>query len=622
MYQNYFGFKEPPFRLVPDPAYLFLSKSHEEALSHLNYAVSRGDGFVLITGEVGTGKTTLCRAFLESLSNHTKAAYIFNPKMDSIQLLKFICDEFNITSEADNTKELIDNINAFLMAEKVEGNNVILLIDEAHNLAEEVLEQIRLLSNLETTRHKLLQIILVGQPELNQILNSQKLRQLGQRITLSCHLKPLNLQETIDYIQHRIAIASLEPVDRITQQAMVLIYKYSGGTPRLINIACDRSLIVAYGNDDPNVTKSGALVAIRELTGETTVAGDRPMILRINKKIAGIAIAAAVVVVLLLITFYLQPNSNNEKMLNQLAVEDPKDSLHKRSKTFSPNSSKSRVLLAKDDGNISVISDKAILESSGKRVSIKEKGFAFIKPVILSSQNIKPISLQDFEFFLKAMKKKDSMKSALKAALSLWLPGDDINPSFQNFDDEKSIFRLAAKEYGFLMEQRKSDLSIITGLNLPAILKFRIPGEKSAKYLTIGKIQKGVITFVDENGITSVKSSQIKAYWTGDIFMPWRNFSEIKGVIPKDYSKGDIITLKILLQKIGFHDIEINSVYNEKTKTAIELIQTKYGIEVDGIVGSTTKIAIYNEMNTFDIPHLTDNEVVTEMIIPHIIHDS
>ena len=165
MYENFFGFKEKPFKLVPNPEYLFLSKSHEEALAHLTYALSQGDGFVEITGEVGTGKTTLCRAFLENLDDDAIAAYIFNPKLDPRQLIKTINDELGIKCKTDNTKDLIDNLNNFLMRQKTLRKKVLLLIDEAQNLSKNVLEQLRLLSNLETSKEKLLQIILVGQPE-------------------------------------------------------------------------------------------------------------------------------------------------------------------------------------------------------------------------------------------------------------------------------------------------------------------------------------------------------------------------------------------------------------------------------------------------------------------------
>jgi len=206
MYKNFFGFRERPFQLIPNPAYLYLSPSHEEALAHLSYAISQGDGFVEIIGEVGTGKTTLCRAFLENLDENVEAAYIFNPKLNSRQLLKAINREFDIDSQTDDINALIEALNLFLMEKKAEGKRVILLIDEAQNLSKPVLEQIRLLSNLETTTSKLLQIILVGQPELGAMLDTYELRQLGQRITLSCSLEPLSLRDTREYIRHRIGL--------------------------------------------------------------------------------------------------------------------------------------------------------------------------------------------------------------------------------------------------------------------------------------------------------------------------------------------------------------------------------------------------------------------------------
>jgi len=231
MYKNFFSFRERPFKLVPNPAYLFLSKSHEEVLAHLTYALIQGDGFVEITGEVGTGKTTLCRAFLENLENNTKAAYIFNPNLNSIQLLRAINDEFGIGSDGDNTKDLIDRLNSFLIAKKAEGKNVILIIDEAQNLTTKVLEQLRLLSNLETSQDKLIQIILVGQPELGEKLDSHELRQLDQRITLKCQLVPLSYKEVRGYIQHRINIASKKTVIQFAAAAYRSIYQYSRGIP-------------------------------------------------------------------------------------------------------------------------------------------------------------------------------------------------------------------------------------------------------------------------------------------------------------------------------------------------------------------------------------------------------
>ncbi len=271
MYKNFFGFRERPFKLTPDPAYLFLSQSHEEALANLTYSVMQGEGFVEITGEVGTGKTTLCRAFLENLNDNTKAAYILNPKLNSLQLLKAVNDEFGISSDADNTKDLIDTLNSFLIEEKARGKNVILLIDEAQNLSKEVLEQLRLLSSLETTRYKLLQIILVGQPELGEKLDSRELRQLGQRITLSCQLIPFNYKELTEYIQHRISIASSKPVAKFTRAAYEAIHRYSCGIPRLINIVCDRVFLIAYVLEQEKITGKIVKGAIRELAGRSDI---------------------------------------------------------------------------------------------------------------------------------------------------------------------------------------------------------------------------------------------------------------------------------------------------------------------------------------------------------------
>ena len=266
MYEKFFGFTERPFQLVPNPAYLFLSKSHEDVLAHLTYAVSQGDGFVEITGEVGTGKTTLCRVFLSNLEENTEAAYIFNPMLNAIQLLKTINQEFGIDATSESAKDLIDGLNLFLMEKKRQGKQVILLIDEAQNLNKDVLEQLRLLSNLETDTSKLLQIILVGQPELRDILDSHELRQLRQRITLSCHLRPLNLNETRDYIRHRIQIAARKPSLKFTQDAFRTIFRYSRGIPRLINIVCDRALLTAYGLDQHKITGRVTAAAIQEIS--------------------------------------------------------------------------------------------------------------------------------------------------------------------------------------------------------------------------------------------------------------------------------------------------------------------------------------------------------------------
>ena len=266
MYLDLFKLREKPFNVTPDPHFLYMSPSHQEAFANLLYGVRERKGFILVTGEVGTGKTTLCRAFLENLDDTTAAAYIFNPKLGPKQLIKTINDEFGIQYNADDTKDLIDKLNRFLIQKKAERKKVIVLIDEAQNLSKTVLEQLRLLSNLETSKEKLLQIILVGQPELAEMLDSHDLRQIGQRISLRYQIAPLSLKETQEYIQYRLNIASQKRAPLFDPAAIRRIYAHSRGIPRVINIACDRALLTAFGMNRQRVTGRIADIALAEMT--------------------------------------------------------------------------------------------------------------------------------------------------------------------------------------------------------------------------------------------------------------------------------------------------------------------------------------------------------------------
>jgi type II secretory pathway predicted ATPase ExeA len=274
VYPKYFGLKEPSFSIAPDPHYLFLSEQHREALAHLLYGAGESGGFVLLTGEVGTGKTTVCRAFLEQLPEGVDVALILNPAMTANELLLNICDEFRIPVPAGerSVKLLVDRLNTFLLAAHANGRRPVLLIDEAQNLRPKVMEQIRLLTNLETTKHKLLQIFLIGQPELRQMLASPDLRQLNQRITARFHLRPLGVRETAAYVDHRIAVAG---VDRplFTAAALREVHRRSGGVPRLINLLCDRALLGAAVSRQMQVTPA----IVRRAAGEVRGSDDRPL---------------------------------------------------------------------------------------------------------------------------------------------------------------------------------------------------------------------------------------------------------------------------------------------------------------------------------------------------------
>ncbi len=271
MYYHYFGLEEAPFSISVDPRFLYMSRRHRDALAHLLYGVSAGGGFVLLTGEVGTGKTTINRCLLEQLPEGTEMAIVLNPTLNPVELLATICDELNIEYEPGNVslKALTDRLQKHLLSNHANGLHTVLLIDEAQHLGVDSLEQIRLLTNLETNTRKLLQIILVGQPELSEVVGRPELRQLSQRITARFSLEPLNLKETSAYIQHRLKVAGVSPGRALfDSRAIQYIHKVSGGIPRLINVICDRALLGTYGRNQSQVELSVLKLASREVLGE------------------------------------------------------------------------------------------------------------------------------------------------------------------------------------------------------------------------------------------------------------------------------------------------------------------------------------------------------------------
>ncbi len=267
MYWEHFGFSEPPFALTPNPHFLFLSSRHQEAFAHLLYAIDARAGFIELSGEVGTGKTTIIRTLLNQLDPEThRTALIFNPTLSPIGLLQAINKELRLPSAGTDTRELLETLNVFLLEENRAGRAVVLVIDEAQNLSIEVLEQIRLISNLETERAKLIQIVLVGQPELKTLLARTELRQLDQRITVRYHLEPMGFADTRTYIRHRISVAAggREPLT-FSNRAIKRIYRFSGGIPRLINGVCDRALLLAYTKEARTITPAMASLAIADM---------------------------------------------------------------------------------------------------------------------------------------------------------------------------------------------------------------------------------------------------------------------------------------------------------------------------------------------------------------------
>ena len=611
MYNKFFGFKEKPFKLVPNPEYLFLSKSHEETLAHLTYAISQGDGFVEVTGEVGTGKTTLCRVFLENLDKSIHAAYIFNPKLDALQLLKAINDEFGIDSEPDNTKDLIDRLNAFLIEKKSAGQKALVLIDEAQNLSLEVLEQLRLLSNLETTQEKLLQIILVGQPELRDMLASHQLRQLGQRITINSQLSPLTYVETKDYIRHRITLASHRAGPPFAKASYNAIYEYSQGIPRLINIACDRALLNAFSRNSFNISGSITKEALRELRGKKT-----GLLSGLFQRAAGVVIISAIFIPVILLLLFIA-NGEAPKIPAISKLLSPERVTQAEPQRDIPVEGQIVELSAPSEMPVALQENSlpgSHAAESGKNIEtltahVNNSGSPLATGTPNAEQKV-PNSMdkQKFGAYLQKLNSRFSRNISIEGILKLWLPTTEIKINQDKIIADQLFFEEEAKLYDLELKSiaTESDLALIQALNLPAIFTFYLAGHTWPKYLAAAYIDtEKVYFFADAQSQTvSVDRDIFLQYWSGEAYIVWKNFKNLNWVISQGSRGQDVLTLKKLLLRLGYSSVIITDSYDNDTVQLIKDIQAKHSLHVDGIVGTFTKIALYNESSEFIKPSL------------------
>ncbi len=585
MYNRFFGFKERPFKLVPNPEYLYLSRIHEEVLAHLNYAVGFGEGFVEITGEIGTGKTTLCRMFLENLDDNTEAAYIFNPKLDALQLLKAINDEFGIPSDGETVKALIDRLNAFLLEKKAAGRRVILLVDEAQNLSVDVLEQLRLLSNLETTTSKLLQIILVGQPELGELLESDALRQLNQRITLSCHLIPLDLAETRDYIRHRIHIASHKPELVFTQPAYRAIFKHTGGVPRLINIACDRALLTAFTLGRHRVTHGIVKRAIRELTGARRRVRNAPLYRE--------RVVVGLLAVLLLLVGGLVAG---QTLLSRSRGNLFTSVVHHKIDAPPPSGAPAV------DAAAPLAPASEVTEVPTVAVPTPPEA---LPPVPVEPIAASPPEERTLEQAIAQSDAVGSRSAALKTVLERWQAPPPLVDGISGMREHELFFRVAAQRSGFEALTVNGGFDQVRALNLPAILEFPDTGG-AIHFMAVVGLDGDDIRIDDGAAIVTVLPAELSGRWNGTAHILWKNYYNYLGVIPISSPGDAIVSLKVQLKTLGFPIVAMTPAYDLATRSAVESVQARNGLVVDGMVGPLTKIALYNEDPALHVPHLSD----------------
>ncbi|MEX2475959.1 ExeA family protein [Marinobacter sp.] len=560
MYYDFFGFREPPFSIAPDPRYLYLSERHKEALAHLMYGVQGQGGFIVITGEVGTGKTTVSRCFIENVPNNVDIALILNPRLSARELLSSVCDELEIPHPVGaSIKQLVDLINADLLRAHAAGRHKVLMIDEAQNLSADVLEQLRLLTNLETAEKKLLQIVLLGQPELQELLARPELRQLNQRVTARYHLDALGKDELPGYLRYRLGVAGLR-ADIFTGGATKKLFRASAGIPRLINLISDRALLGAYAEGEHVITAEHVRTAAKEVNGGLrgkTGVDDGAGRYRVVMVFAFVVLAATA-------TLWLF------------------DRWHTDFRADAPQASER-------ESNLSASEDADTDLRTGTIERLDTEPDATVVTVI-------PDSPQSFDFGQHS----SSLANAYRSLLSVW----DLEYS-PTADLEGCEF---ASANGLRCLDRQGTRRSLELLDRPAMLELR-DGEGRQRYVVLRSIRDEQAVLVVSGMLRSVAFSSLEPHWLGDYTVLW----QMPPYMSKDgdADAGDNEQLWMGARMMELAELhaedreESDRVKRLDTGEQVRWYQRQKGLTIDGIAGAMTLIQINNDLDEAG-PRLSD----------------
>jgi len=577
MYYDFFGFREPPFSIAPDPRYLYLSERHKEALAHLMYGIPGQGGFIVITGEVGTGKTTICRCFIENAPQSADVALIINPRLSAAEMLMVICDELEIPHRDDaSMKQLVDLINHHLLQAHAAGRHKVLIIDEAQNLSADVLEQLRLLTNLETAEKKLLQIVLLGQPELQNILALPQLRQLNQRITARYHLKAINRQELAAYLLYRLGVAGVRG-ELFSRAAMRRLFRESQGIPRLINLISDRALLGAYAEGEHEITAVHIRTAAREVRGSHPSNGQGAFELRrLGPVLASLLMA-------ILLTLWAVQRWNNGDfdglMSAPVAEESPV----------------AEVALANDEAT----------QRSG-RIKRDTAALATVAETAGSDNGLTQFKLQAHSLELPA---------AFVALFGAW----QINYQPQ----QAPIACDFARAEGLGCLERTGTRRSLELLDRPAILKLKgglesrlqsDVGNTRDRYVVLRRLHQQQADLLTPQGPVSVAFGDLEPLWFGEYRVLWQYPEYLRPNSPFSGDNGENLWLSArmmeLVDRFTADDQALNAELKRRSsKDQVRWYQGRKGLAEDGIAGAMTVIQMHNDLNAA-VPRLQDKRDV------------
>jgi len=543
MYCEFYSLTEKPFTLTPNPDFIFLSKNHKEAFAHLLYGIDHHVGFIELTGEVGTGKTTVIRTLLGQLSPDLyRSALIFNPCISALDLMQTINREYGIDWEDLTGAELLDALNAFLLEQNMAGRTVVLVIDEAQNLTPEVLEQIRLISNLETKNDKLIQIVLVGQSELKTLLEKSELRQLNQRIIVRYHLWPMDFSDTRDYIQHRLKVAGAGEYPRFQEKALKKIYRFSGGLPRLINAVCDRALLSGYTSESRVITTEMVQSAVRDIRNPE----------KLTLSVPGAVFTAIVLVVLFGIL-----------------------------------------------GVVSMNPPAAKIPAAAANAPPAVQNTAPAKPAEPAPANLIPVIQKELA---KAAEAENTAR-ALNALLRMW----KIEPlSPKSLPEGGPDLDKIVRQRNLRLAQMSGNLGTLQRLDMPVLLELFLPGVEGKRYLAVTGLGAGrVLIAPSVAGRTSLTGAEMDALWGGKMYFLWKNHYDIPTRL-KQGSKGkEIAHLQRLLRKVGVYKGPRNGIYDKATMEAVRSFQISQGLLPERTMGRKTLVFLYREAGLYPPPRLS-----------------
>jgi general secretion pathway protein A len=609
MYNEYFGFKEAPFSIAPDPHYLYMTTQHREALAHLVYGLNSEGGCILLTGEVGTGKTTICRCLLEQIPELVNVALVLNPKVSEIELLESICDELKISypdisnrasnNVSNSVKTYIDRIYDFLLSSNRNNEKTVLIIDEAQNLSSEVLEQLRLLTNLETNQRKLLQIIILGQPELLDILSRPEMRQLAQRITARFHLRPLSKHEVKAYVSHRLAVAG-QNIQLFPDKSIKLLYRLSNGIPRLINILCDRALLGAYVENQYAVNPATIKKAAKEVFGELKNVEQHKK----NKQwLYPLAAFVGIVVIPMAIIFYYI--NTDDSTTNLQAIVLPETQFEPLSLNTEDKNKLQKAL--KDTETLSTYSAQPSLSSSVKQNSKENTAISLPSNKKVESLNTTVTAVDEMQAVAISTDtavdnidtilntKNNNRTAAYQQLFNAW------DRHYKEKTSKTACQQAATQSLSCLF--KRGNINSLKAHNRPAVLTL-INKQGKTRHVTITAIDNDIATLYVNNTAYKIKLNELDKYWYGQFILLWKKPDYYLAAISPGDSGAIVNWLNTQLEKINKHLPErIISTYDDTLLERVIAFQSQNGLTADGIVGPVTIIHI-NTQSGMRVPSL------------------